>query len=81
MKLTAARRIKGVVRPQARPTRMKPRVKRRREGGEGGEGEDILGNGEGFCLGDLGDGVRLGGEVRLWAGRGLALRVVRVGLQ
>lgn len=38
----AARRMKGVVRPQAKPTRRKPRVERKREGGEvGGGGESI----------------------------------------
>lgn len=35
-KFSAARRIKGVVRPQARPTRRKPRVQLRIEGEEGG---------------------------------------------
>lgn len=35
----AARRMKGVVSPQAKPTRRKPRVKRKSEGEEvGGEG-------------------------------------------
>lgn len=38
----AARRMKGVVRPQAKPTRRKPRVERKREGGGvGGGGESI----------------------------------------
>ena len=37
-KFTAARRMKGVVRPQAMPTRRKPSVQRKMEG-EGGEGE------------------------------------------
>jgi hypothetical protein len=32
---TAARRMKGVVKPQARPTIRKPRMKLRIEGGEG----------------------------------------------
>jgi len=32
----AARRIKGVVRPQQAPTRRKPRIQRRREGGASG---------------------------------------------
>lgn len=35
-KLSAARRMKGVVRPQARPTRRKPRVQLRIEGEEEG---------------------------------------------
>lgn len=39
----AARRMKGVVRPQAKPTRRKPRVKRKSEGEEVGGG-----GGEGF---------------------------------
>jgi hypothetical protein len=33
-KLTAARRMKGVVRPQAIPTKRNPRVERKMEGGE-----------------------------------------------
>ena len=32
----AARRMKGVVRPQQAPTRRKPRIQRRREGGASG---------------------------------------------
>lgn len=48
-KFSAARRMKGVVRPQARPTRRKPRVQFRIEGEEGGgvEVEDILAVGVG----------------------------------
>lgn len=38
----AARRMKGVVRPQAKPTRRKPRVERKTEGGEVGGGEDSI---------------------------------------
>ena len=41
----AARRMKGVVRPQAKPTRRKPRVERKRESAEvGGGGESIYRN-------------------------------------
>ena len=39
-RLTAARRMKGVVRPQASPTRRKPRVERKREGG-GDDGDGV----------------------------------------
>ena len=44
-KFTAARRMKGVVRPQARPTRRKPRVQLKIEGEGGGvevSGEAIV---------------------------------------
>lgn len=45
-KVRAARRMKGVVRPQAAETRRKERVQLRREGGGvGGSGVDILGGG------------------------------------
>ena len=52
-KFTAARRMKGVVRPHARPTRRKPRVQLMMEGEGGGEGAlegavaDMLGREEG----------------------------------
>jgi len=65
--LSAARRIKGVVRPHAMPTRRKPRVQLRIEGEGGGavegvEGEDIVrrgGRGGGSGMGS-------GGWRRLW---------------
>lgn len=38
----AARRMKGVVRPQAKPTRRKPRVERKSEGEEVGGGEGFI---------------------------------------
>ena len=46
-KETAARRMKGVVRPQAMPTRRKPRVQRRGEGEEEEGGGDMVGGGMG----------------------------------
>ncbi len=51
-KVSAARRMKGVVRPQARPTRRKARVWRRGEElvEEGGEGEEAVEEREGVDM-------------------------------
>ena len=50
-KFTAARRMKGVVRPQARPTRMNPRVERMRDVGE--EEEGAMGSICGMSMGEI----------------------------
>ena len=67
-KWRAARRMKGVVRPQARPTRRKPRVQLRMEGGEGGGASvsDIVGVGwrGGRWDGEWGFVVR--GSLEVW---------------
>ena len=70
-KFTAARRMKGVVRPHARPTRRKPSVQLMMEGegeGEGesagvvddmvGVGEGGIGNGMGWSDGEVGLMIR-----------------------
>ena len=66
LKETAARRMKGVVKPQATPTRRKPSVQLSIEGEEGGDGSAGAGEGVDMVVGQRGNEEGGWGGIGSW---------------